>query len=212
MRDKKFDSFSVPLGLLDYVNPILYTVTVVTVIRNTYAAMGAPYNRLMLIGAAVSVFFGLIIPTGKVLVGLGIIDFVMPVSLVFSVNAGLLVFGLTLLRYVMGLSNFVWFILLAAIVTALISLYRKTKKLNTVAVLTGAAGYLLTYISLITLSVRTGVVLPIILYAMAIALFVFLCGVGIKADLYNPKVHWVIEISNVVCQLLVAVATVILLA
>lgn len=212
MRDKKFDSFSVPLGLLDYVNPILYTVTVVTVIRNTYAAMGAPYNRLMLIGAAVSVFFGLIIPTGKVLVGLGIIDFVMPVSLVFSVNAGILVFGLTLLRYVMGLSNFVWFILLAAIVTALISLYRKTKKLNTVAVLTGAAGYLLTYISLITLSVRTGVVLPIILYAMAIALFVFLCGVGIKADLYNPKVHWVIEISNVVCQLLVAVATVILLA
>lgn len=201
-----------PLGLLDYVNPILYTVTVITVIRNTYAAMGAPYNRLMLIGAAVSVFFGLIIPTGKVLVGLGIIDFVMPVSLVFSVNAGILVFGLTLLRYVMGLSNFVWFILLAAIVTALISLYRKTKKLNTVAVLTGAAGYLLTYISLITLSVRTGVVLPIILYAMAIALFVFLCGVGIKADLYNPKVHWVIEISNVVCQLLVAVATVILLA
>lgn len=201
-----------PLGLLDYVNPILYTVTVVTVIRNTYAAMGAPYNRLMLIGAAVSVFFGLIIPTGKVLVGLGIIDFVMPISLVFSVNAGILVFGLTLLRYVMGLSNFVWFILLAAIVTALISLYRKTKKLNTVAVLTGAAGYLLTYISLITLSVRTGVVLPIILYAMAIALFVFLCGVGIKADLYNPKVHWVIEISNVVCQLLVAVATVILLA
>lgn len=210
--DKKFDSFSVPLGLLDYVNPILYTVTVVTVIRNTYAAMGAPYNRLMLIGAAVSVFFGLIIPTGKVLVGLGIIDFVMPVSLVFSVNAGILVFGLTLLRYVMGLGNFVWFILLAAIVALLMALYRKTKKLNTIAVLTGAAGYLLTYISLITLSVRTGVVLPIILYAMAIALFVFLCGVGIKADLYNPKVHWVIEVSNVVCQLLVAVATVILFA
>lgn len=46
----------------------------------------------------------------------------------------------------------------------------------------------------------------------AIALFVFLCGVGIKADLYNPKVHWVIEVSNVVCQLLVAVATVILFA
>ena len=210
--DKKFDSFSVPLGLLDYDNPILYTVTVVTVIRSTYAAMGAPYNRLMLIGAAVSVFFGLIIPTGKVLVGLGISDFVMPVSLVFSVNAGILVFGLTLLRYVMGLGNFVWFILLAAIVALLMALYRKTKKLNTIAVLTGAAGYLLTYISLITLSVRTGVVLPIILYAMAIALFVFLCGVGIKADLYNPKVHWVIEVSNVVCQLLVAVATVILFA
>lgn len=210
--DKKLDSFSVPLGLLDYVNPILYTVTVVTVIRNTYAAMGTPYNVIMLIGAAISVFFGLIIPTGKVLVGLGIIDFVMPVSLVFSVNAGILAFGLTLLRYVMGLSDLVWLILLAVIVAMLAALYQKTKKLNTIAVLTGAAGYLLTYISLIALSVRSGVVLPIILYAMAIALFVFLCGVGIKADLYNPKVHWVIEISNVVCQLLVAVATVVLFA
>ena len=210
--DKKLDSFSVPLGLLDYVNPILYTVTVVTVIRNTYAAMGTPYNVIMLIGAAISVFFGLIIPTGKVLVGLGIIDFVMPVSLVFSVNAGILAFGLTLLRYVMSLSDLVWLILLAVIVAMLAALYQKTKKLNTIAVLTGAAGYLLTYISLIALSVRSGVVLPIILYAMAIALFVFLCGVGIKADLYNPKVHWVIEISNVVCQLLVAVATVVLFA
>ena len=36
MKDKKFTTFSVPLGLLDYVNPVLYTVTMVTVIRNTY--------------------------------------------------------------------------------------------------------------------------------------------------------------------------------
>jgi len=41
-------------------------------------------------------------------------------------------------------------------------------------------------------------------------LFIMLCGIGIKADLKNPKVHWVIEISNVVCQGLVAVATVLL--
>lgn len=37
-----------------------------------------------------------------------------------------------------------------------------------------------------------------------------LCGIGIRADLKNPKVHWTIEISNVLCQLLVAVATVVL--
>lgn len=210
--NQKFDTFSVPLGLLDYVNPILYTITVVTVIRNTFEVMGAPYNVLLLVGAAVSVLFGLVIPTGKVLVGLGIIKFVMPVSLVFSVNAGILVFGLTLLRYVMGLSNLTWLLMMALIAAVLVALYRKTQKLNTIAVLTGAAGYLLTYISLITLSVRRGVVLPIVLYAMAIVLFVFLCGVGIKADLYNPKIHWVIEVSNVVCQLLVAAATVLLFA
>ena len=66
------------------------------------------------------------------------------------------------------------------------------------------------YISLITLAIRNNIVLPIILYSIAILLFVMLCGIGIKADLKNPKVHWVIEISNVVCQWLVALATTIL--
>jgi hypothetical protein len=37
-----------------------------------------------------------------------------------------------------------------------------------------------------------------------------LCGIGIKADLKNPKVHWVIEISNVLCQFLVAMSTILL--
>jgi hypothetical protein len=66
------------------------------------------------------------------------------------------------------------------------------------------------YISLITLSIRNNLVLPVILYGLAILLFVMLCGIGIKANLKNPKVHWVIEISNVICQLLVAISTIIL--
>ena len=51
---------------------------------------------------------------------------------------------------------------------------------------------------------------PVILYGMAIGLFAMLCGIGIRADLKNPKVHWVIEGSNVLCQLFVAIATLIL--
>jgi hypothetical protein len=66
------------------------------------------------------------------------------------------------------------------------------------------------YISLITLAIKNNIVLPVILYGIAILLFIMLCAVGIKADLKNPKVHWVIEISNVVCQGLVALATIIL--
>ncbi len=42
-------------------------------------------------------------------------------------------------------------------------------------------------------------------------LFIMLCGIGIKANLKDPKIHWVIEASNVVCQMLVAVATLILM-
>ncbi len=212
MKDKKFTTFSVPLGLLDYINPVLYTITMVTVIRNTYEIMDKPYNTILLIGAVISIFFGMIIPTGKVLVGLGIIKFVMPVSLVFCVNTGILISGLMLFRQVMRLSKIVLIIVAVLIITLLGMLYSRSRKINTIAVLTGAVGYLLIYTSLITLSVQKGKMIPVVLYALAIFLFVMLCGIGIKADLKNPKVHWVIEISNVLCQLFVAIATVMLFA
>ena len=207
---QRFNRFSVPLGLLDYVNPILYSITMITIIKNIFTAMGRPFNSLLLIGAVISIFFGLVIPTGKVLVGLGVIQFVMPVSLVFCVNAGILLSGLMLLRFVLQLKTGMFTLLTAAILAALMLLYRKSRKLNTVAVLTGAAGYLLIYASLIILSVQKGSALPVILYAAAILLFAMLCAIGIKANLKDPKIHWVIETSNVLCQLLVAIATVLL--
>lgn len=207
---QRFNRFSVPLGLLDYVNPILYSITMITIIKNIFTAMGRPFNSLLLIGAVISIFFGLVIPTGKVLVGLGVIQFVMPVSLVFCVNAGILLSGLMLLRFVLQLKTGMFTLLTAAILAALMLLYRKSRKLNTVAVLTGAAGYLLIYASLIILSVQKGGALPVLLYATAILLFAMLCAIGIKANLKDPKIHWVIEISNVLCQLLVAIATVLL--
>ena len=199
-----------PLGLLDYINPILYSITMVTIVKNLYSLMERPYNVIFLIGAVISVSFGLVIPTGKVLVGLGVIRFKMPVSLVFCVNTGILISGLMLIRYVMNLGLPVLAILIAAAAALLFFLYAKSKKANTVAVLTGAVGYLLLYTSLITLSVRKAAALPVVLYACAIVLFMMLCGIGIRANLKNPKVHWVIEISNVLCQLLVAVSTIIL--
>ena len=207
---QRFNRFSVPLGLLDYVNPILYSITMTTIIKNIFTAMGRPFNSLLLIGAVISIFFGLVIPTGKVLVGLGVIQFVMPVSLVFCVNTGILLSGLMLLRFVLQLKTGMFTLLTAAILAALMLLYRKSRKLNTVAVLTGAAGYLLIYASLIILSAQKGGALPVILYAAAILLFAMLCAIGIKANLKDPKIHWVIETSNVLCQLLVAIATVLL--
>ncbi|MBR1797413.1 MAG: hypothetical protein IJ757_05305 [Clostridiales bacterium] len=208
-QTKRFNKFSVPLGLLDYVNPIFYTITIVTIIRNMSDEMGAPYSIILLIGAVLSILFGFIIPTGKVIVGLGIIEFRMPVSLVFAVNTGILISGLMVCRHVMRLNAVALAVTVAVIILLLLLLYLKTSKINTIAVLTGAIGYLMLYISLITLSIRTGITIPIIMYAVAILLFVMLCGIGIKADLKNPKVHWVIEISNVICQMLVAAATVV---
>ena len=70
----------------------------VTITRKLFYVMGHPGNVIFLVGAIISVFFGLIIPTGKVLVGLGVIKFRMPVSLVFSVNTGILISGLMLVH------------------------------------------------------------------------------------------------------------------
>ena len=108
----------------------------------------------ILIGAGISVFFGLLIPTGKVLVGLNVIKFRMPVTLVFCVNAGILLSGLMLFQSVMNIRPSVLIFLILVIIVSLVFLYHQTKKINTIAVLTGAAGYLLTYVSLITLSAR----------------------------------------------------------
>ena len=77
-----------PLGLLDYGNPVFYTVTMVTILKNMYGVMDRPFNVILLMGAIISIFFGLVIPTGKVIVGLGLIEFKMPVSLVACVNTG----------------------------------------------------------------------------------------------------------------------------
>ena len=210
MNKDKLNSFSVPLGLLDYINPIFYSITIITIIRNTYSIMASPYNIVLLIGAIISIIFGFIIPTGKVIVGLGLIEFRMPVSLVACVNTGIFLSGLMLLRYVFNLSTKIFIIFIIVAVLLLLLIYLKSKKINTIAVLTGAIGYLSIYTSLITLSIRNNTIVPIILYAFAILLFVMLCGIGIKANLKNPKVHWVIEISNVVCQMLVAIGTLIL--
>ena len=209
-KPARMTTFSVPLGLLDYINPICYAVTTYTLAKNMKAPMGSPWYTVFVAGAILSLIFGMVIPTGKLIVGLGIIKFVMPVILVFLVNTGILVSGTTLFKTVMGISDAVFYVIIAVVLVLLALIYRKSKKFNTVAVLIGAAGYVLIYTSLITMSIRSGRPLPIILFALAICLFVFLCTVGIKANLYDPKVHWVIEGCNVVCQFSVALGTILL--
>ena len=208
MKTDKFNKFSVPLGLLDYINPIFYTITIMTIIKSIN--LESPFNIIMIIGAVLSILFGFVIPTGKVIVGLGIIKFKMPVSLVFLVNVGILLSGLMIFKFVMNLELVLLLIISLIILLLLTIIYHKSKKINTIAVLIGAFGYLLIYSSLIILSIRKNNFLPTLFYLLAIILFVMLCGIGIKANLKDPKVHWKIEISNVICQGLVALGTIIL--
>lgn len=200
--------FSVALGLFDYINPIFYGITAFTLAKNMHGTMQPAVFALFLIGAVISLIFGLTIPTVKLIVGLGIMQFKMPVNLVFYVNSGILLSGMMLFYTVISPKPAVFAAILLLVVCALGLLYRKTKKFNTVAVLTGAVGYLMIYATMLTLCLRTGHIPSVVLYGLAIVLFVFLCLIGIKANLKDARVHWVIEISNVLCQCSVAVATI----
>ena len=209
-KKEKMNSFSVALGLFDYINPIFYTVTSFTVLKNMNGLMGRPLFVLYTVGAILSLIFGFTIPTVKLIVGLGIMEFKMPVNLVFYVNSGILLSGMALFAHSFSLSTEVFIVLLAVILLLLYAIYRKSGKFNTVAVLIGAAGYLMIYISLIKVACLCDRILSVILYCLAICLFVFLILVGVKSDLKLPKVHWAIEIANVLCQFSVALSTVLL--
>ena len=207
---KKNDGFSVPLGLVDYINPILYAITTYTIIINMKGVMRTPFYELFIIGICISLLFGLIIPTGKLIVGLGIIKFRMPVILVFLVNSGILLSGLILFQTITHIKLALFLVIILLSLLILFIIYLKNKKTNTIAVLIGAIGYLLIYTSLILKSIISNNFIPIIFYIVAISLFIILCIIGIKANLKDYKVHWIIEISNIICQLSVAIGTLLL--
>ena len=65
-------------------------------------------------------------------------------------------------------------------------------------------------ISLIIKSIISNHYIPIIFYIVAISLFIMLCMIGLKANVKDYKVHWIIEISNIICQLSIVVGTILL--
>ncbi len=205
--EEKKDNFSVALGLFDYINPILYAITTFTIAKNLYYMTKPAVFVLFVIGAIISLIFGLTIPTVKFIVGLGIMKFKMPVNLVCFVNCGIFLSGMMLFYAILQPKLWVFLLIAAAALVLLGLIYLKTRKFNTVAVLIGAVGYLLIYTTMIRYCLGVGHIASVVLYGVAICLFVMLCGIGIKGNLKDARVHWVIEISNVLCQLCVAIAT-----
>ena len=210
MSQEKLNKLSIPLGLLGYINPILFAITIITIIRNIGYKMIYPFNHYLFYGVIISALFGFIISTTKVLAGLGLIKSAMPAAFVLGANIGIMISGLTLIHYALKMSVQTLMILIAVILAVLILIYLITRKLNTVALLTGAIGFLLVNISLIIISLWKDMIVSVILYGVAISLSIALCVIGIRSDLRNSKVLLVIEILNVLCQLLVCISTFIL--
>lgn len=211
MKNNKIsNNFSVALGLTDYVNPIMYMITSIILIINLNKIMSFPYSVIYITGVIVSLIFGFTIPTLKLLVGLGKFKFKLPVNLVFYVNSGIFLSGLMLIKNIMNINTFIFICIILLSIIILLLIYLKTKKFNTIAVLTGAIGYLLIYISLITKSINNQLIVPVILYSVAICFYLMLIGIGVKANLKDARIHWVLEISNIICQTSVSIATILL--
>ena len=209
-RKTSNSKFSVALGLFDYINPIFYAVTSITIIINLYHTMDKGLFIVMLAGCMLSMIFGLSIPTLKLIVGLGKIKFKMPVNLVFCVNCGLFITGLALFKYIFSINYLIMLAIIIISLFVLTMIYLKTKKFNTIAVLIGLVGYGFIHASLIMLATKIGYIVPIILYAIAVLLQIFLVLIGCFSDLNLPRVHWTLEITNVMCQGIVAISTILL--
>lgn len=211
MKNNKINNnFSVALGLTDYINPIMYLITSITLIINLNKIMELPYSIFYILGVIISLIFGFTIPTVKLLVGLGKMKFSLPVNLVFYVNSGIFLSGLMLIKNIMNINMSIFINIILVSIIILLLIYFKTKKFNNIAVLTGAIGYLLIYISLITKSIDNKLIAPVILYSIAILLYLILIGIGVKANLKDSRIHWIIEISNIICQSSVAIGTILL--
>jgi len=143
-------------------------------------------------------------------VGLGKIEFSLPVNLVCYVNIGIFISGLMLIKNILSINIWLFLGVILVSLGILGYVYLKTKKFNNIAVLVGGIGYLLIYISLISIAIEESLIVPVIFYGIAICLYVLLIGIGLRANLKDARVHWVIEISNILCQIAVAIGTIIL--
>lgn len=185
------NEFSVALGLLDYVNPILYALIFTNLIKNLRNKINKKFFIPFCVGSILSLSFGLLIPTVKVIVGLKIMEFSMPVNLVFFVNVGF---------FISGLSLFISTFKDDYYKNSMLSIILPYSLFNSIAVFLGVIGIVLLYISLIRIAKVKDRKKTIIFICISICLTLFLGCVGSFADVTNAIVHWVIEITNICCQ------------
>lgn len=200
--------FSIALGLVDYINPLTFSINTFLIWNGLHAAMSMPQRVVYLIGLILALVIGIVIPTGKLLVGMGKMEFRLPFILFFLVNAGIMAIGATLLSMVA--STKVLIIVLVAIIAILAFLWISTKKFNSAVLFTGTFGYTMIYVSMAIMAVQAGKILPVVFFALACAIMYGLIIFSMKADLTNPKLHWPIEGLNIGCQILFAIGLLIL--
>ncbi|MBQ9911579.1 MAG: hypothetical protein IJM49_00970 [Firmicutes bacterium] len=209
------EGFSIWLGLMDFLNPIIYTLFFVALVRGLKARNADPgMIKVLTAGAIISMAAGYIIALGKTLVGLGIINFTLPVPLFYTTDIGFLISGVTLLliykkKTYKGLKTWVK-IVFPVLFIALSVFVCMTQGANSGAQLTAAIGTFLIYGTMIAFCAREKKWLAMILCIAPIITTAALIPYSASVDLTDPATHWVIEPTNIAGQLFLYIGTLLL--
>ncbi|MCR4618396.1 MAG: hypothetical protein K5669_09480 [Lachnospiraceae bacterium] len=196
------------LGLLDYVNPICYATFTIIGFFYFRKMMKPAFYYIYFIGAIISLIGGFFIPTIKTLIGLGVMEWNLPVSKVIIANTGFLISGPTLFIGTLKANRLdapkdknVTLNSLPVLLAADLAF------LNKFIVGFGALGMILIYVTCAKLAFERK------RYNAVATIAVSLCGTLFEAfysnsgtDLNAPAVHWVIEIGAVITHLMLVLS------
>lgn len=209
------NGFSIWLGLMDFLNPIIYTLFFVTLVRGLKAKKADPgMIKVLTAGAIISMAAGYIIALGKTIVGLGLINFTLPVPLFYITDIGFLISGVTLLlihrkKTYKGLRT--WVKIVVPILFIALSIFVCVSQgANSGAQLTAAIGTFLIYGTMIAMAAREKNWLALILAIIPILTTAALIPYSASVDLTDPATHWVIEPTNIAGQLALWLSAVLL--
>lgn len=201
------NEFSLWLGLLDYGNPIAYTLLFTFLLKTIKSKLSKEDVVILTFGAVMSLFGGFFIPTGKCIVGLKFHDWIMPSEIVCMVNVGFFIAGTTLVKSLKDrkweTKNYVLYFLLVVLTIYLpffIALINPAFKKVVVANVVGLIGMVCIYIYISVESLRKKKVFPMVLVIVSFLLSTALSGIGSQMDLDNALVHWLIEALAVTCH------------
>ena len=212
---KKENGFSIWRGLMDFLNPIIYTLFFVTLVKGLRARNADPgMIKVLIAGAILSMAAGFIIAIGKTIVGLGLIDFTLPVPLFYATDIGFLISGVTLLMIHKGQTYAglpLWVKILVPLAFIALSVFICVKQgANAGAQLTAAIGTFLIYGTMIAMAVKDRNWLAMALAIVPILTTAALIPYSARVDLTDPKTHWVIEPTNIAGQLALWLSAVLL--
>ncbi|MCR5154794.1 MAG: hypothetical protein K6B75_08120 [Lachnospiraceae bacterium] len=195
------------LGLLDYLNPICYTIFTIIGFRYFRKMMKPGFFYVYFVGAIISLIGGFFIPTIKTLIGLGVMEWGLPVSKVIIANTGFLISGPTLFigtlkknRVDAPQNNNVQ-------LNSVGLLAANLAFLNNFIVGFGALGMIMIYVTCAKLAIErkryyAAATLAISLFGTLFESFYSNSG----ADLNSPAVHLVIEVGAVITHLMLVVS------